>query len=151
MHLTKHTDYALRVLIFLAQRGELSTIRDIAELHDISHNHLMKIVVKLAKLGYVESVRGNGGGIRLAREPGSIVLGEVVRGTEETLKVVECLDPEYDGACRLLAGCALKGILRGANRAFLEHLDRYTLQDLIPRAGRAVVRFSKRAGGTLTQ
>jgi len=72
-----------------------------------------------------------------------------VRGTEETLNVVECLDPEYDGGCRLVPGCGLRGVMRSAHRAFLEYLDRYTLQDVVPRAGRAVVRFSKRADNNL--
>src|SRR5690242_942692 len=126
MQLTKHTDYALRVLIFLA-RVERSTIREIAGAHRISENNLMKVVHGLAKLGYIDSTRGKGGGIRLARAPREIRIGEVVRNTEETLAVVECLTDGYGGDCRLTTSCALKGVLKSAQHAFLSELARYTL------------------------
>ena len=145
MQLTKHTDYALRVLISLAVT-ERSTIREISDAYRISENHLMKVVHGLAKHGYVDTLRGKGGGIRLARAPKEIRIGAVVRDTEETLSVVECLANDYGGDCRLTPSCALKGVLKGAQRAFLDTLDRYTLEDLLPRRGaHARVSFVKPA------
>ena len=143
MQLTKYTDYALRVLISLGH-CERTTIAEIATTHGISENHLMKIVHALSKLGYIETLRGRGGGLKLAREPREIGVGEVVRSTEETLSVVECLVEGYAGDCRLNAGCGLKSVLREAQNAFLETLDGYSLEDLLPkRRGSAVIRFYK--------
>jgi Rrf2 family nitric oxide-sensitive transcriptional repressor len=144
MQLTKYTDYALRVLISLGHR-ERTTISEIATAHGISENHLMKIVHGLSKLGYIETLRGRGGGLKLAREPREISVGEVVRSTEETLSVVECLVDGYAGDCQLNAGCRLKSVLREAQNAFLETLDGYTLEDLLTkgRGSAAVIRFHK--------
>jgi Rrf2 family transcriptional regulator, nitric oxide-sensitive transcriptional repressor len=149
MQLTKHTDYALRVLMFLARRTQRSTIHEIAQTHGISQSHLMKIVNRLAKLGYIESARGKGGGIRLARGAHEIGVGAVVRDTEETLNVLDCLDSDYRGGCTLARGCGLKDALRIAQRAFLAELDRYTLEDIVPEAG-GVVRFVKPAAASVT-
>lgn len=136
MQLTKHTDYSLRVLIYLAYRGEeLSTIKEIADMYRISENHVMKIVNRLGRLGYVETLRGKGGGLKLARPAERINIGEVVRNTEETLYVVECLADDYPGDCRLTPNCTLKSVLHTAQAAFFQHLDRYTLKDLMPRRG----------------
>src|SRR5436309_1845242 len=146
MQLTKYTDYALRVLLWLSHR-ERATIREIAAAHRISENHLMKIVHGLAKSGYVETVRGKGGGLKLAKPLHDINIGEVVRATEETLYVVECLADDYAGDCGLNAACTLKSVLRDAQNAFLNTLDRYSLQDLLPkRRNSAVVQFHKSAG-----
>jgi Rrf2 family nitric oxide-sensitive transcriptional repressor len=143
MQLTKYTDYALRVLISLGHR-ERTTIAEIASAHGLSENHLMKIVHGLSKSGYVETLRGRGGGLKLAREPREISVGEVVRSTEETLSVVECLADGYSGDCRLNDACTLKAALREARDAFLVTLDGYTLEDLLPkRRGSGVVRFYK--------
>jgi Rrf2 family nitric oxide-sensitive transcriptional repressor len=143
MQLTKYTDYALRVLISLGHR-ERTTIAEIAAAHGISENHLMKIVHALAKLGYIETLRGRGGGLKLARAPREISVGDVVRSTEETLNVVECLADGYAGDCRLTAGCTLKSVLREAQDVFLKTLDGYTLEDLlVKRRGSAVVKFHK--------
>ena len=146
MQLTKHTDYALRVLMYLAHKGEaLSTIREISELYGLSENHIMKIVNRLAKLGYVTTLRGKGGGLRLARAPERINVGEVVRHTEETLYVVECLAGNYAGDCGLAASCRLKSVLLDAQKAFFAELDRHTLKDLAPRrASAANVQFFPR-------
>ena len=137
MRLTSFTDYALRVLIYLgAHRDEerLATIGDIAAAYRISENHLMKVVHHLAKEGYVETTRGKGGGIRLARAPEEINIGAVVRITEDDLALVECFEA---GApqCPLVPACTLKGMLAQALRAFLAVLDAQTLADLLrPRA-----------------
>jgi Rrf2 family nitric oxide-sensitive transcriptional repressor len=136
------------VLIHHAAKGtELSTIREISDKHRISENHLMKVVNRLAGLGYVATLRGKGGGLRLARAPEKINVAEVVRNTEETLSVVECLVNEYAGACALSPSCRLKSALRDAQAAFFDELARYTLKDLVPkRSGAPAVRFYKTAG-----
>ena len=132
MQLTRFTDYSLRVLMHLAYRkGELCTIGAIATSHSISENHLMKVVHQLARLGYVETLRGRGGGMRLAQPPEKIRVGAVVRDVEETLALVECLDERRHSACRLLPACRLQSVLRDAQHAFLQHLDGYTLRDLL--------------------
>lgn len=134
MRLTLWTDYALRTLIYAgANPRRLSTIAEIAESFDISKTHLMKVVNQLAQQGYIESVRGKGGGIRLGRAPGQIRVGEVVRQTEEDLAVMGCLSDI--GFCRIGGCCVLRGALRKATLAFLETLDDFTLADLLaPRA-----------------
>jgi Rrf2 family nitric oxide-sensitive transcriptional repressor len=134
MRLTLWTDYALRTLIYVgAKDGRLSRIAEIAESFDISNTHLMKIVSQLAQQGYVETVRGKGGGIRLGRPAGQIGVGAVVRDTEEELAVMGCLSGA--GFCRIERCCVLRSALREATGAFLETLDGYTLADLLaPRA-----------------
>lgn len=135
MRLTVYTDYSLRVLMFLAVRGEkLATIAEIAKAYGISKNHLMKVAHQLGLAGYVETVRGKGGGLRLARRPEDVVLGEVVRRTEPDLALVPCFDPD-DASCAIFSGCVLRGVLSEARDAFLMALDRHTLADLVrPRA-----------------
>jgi Rrf2 family nitric oxide-sensitive transcriptional repressor len=131
MQLTLHTDYALRVLIYAALKAdELGTIPEIVARFDISRGHVMKVVHRLGQLGYLETVRGKGGGIRLARLPGQIRIGAVVRDMEEELGVLGCLQGR-PGYCRIEAGCVLKGALRDATQAFLATLDAYTLADLV--------------------
>lgn len=130
MRLTLWTDYALRTLIYVgAKGGQLSTIAEIAESFDISKTHLMKVVNKLAQQGYLESVRGKGGGIKLGRPPARITVGAVVRETEDDLAVIGCLAGA--GFCRIEGCCVLRGALRKATSAFLETLDGYTLADLL--------------------
>lgn len=133
MRLTIFTDYTLRALIYLGVHrsdDHLVTIRDIAIAYDVSENHLMKVIHHLAKQGYVETTRGKGGGMRLARAPDLINLGAVVRGTEESLAVVECFE-EGNVRCPIEPACALRGILACAMRAFFDVLDGKTLADLL--------------------
>lgn len=130
MKLTRYSDYSLRVLTYLGVRGEgLATISEIAEAYGISRNHVMKVVFDLGRIGYIETVRGKRGGIRLRRAPEDINVGELVRRTETSLELVECFGS--DNACCLAPVCVLRGALDEALRAFLEVLDRYTLADLI--------------------
>jgi Rrf2 family nitric oxide-sensitive transcriptional repressor len=130
MRLTLHTDFALRVLIQVGlNEGELTTIDDIAKSFDISKNHLMKVVNDLSQKGYLDTVRGRNGGIRLMRKPRDINVGQVVRDTEDRLGVIGCLD--HTGFCRIERVCVLRGVLRDATAAFLAVLDAHTLADLI--------------------
>ena len=133
MRLTVFSDYTLRVLMYLAlDRTRLATIPEIATAYGISENHLMKVVHQLARAGIVESVRGKGGGIRLALAPEEIRLGEIVRVSEGDAPIVECLsgDPK---ACRITSSCRLKGILVNAFEALYDSLDEHTLADLVQR------------------
>ena len=133
MRLTIFTDYALRVLIYLGAHHDeerLATISDVAIAYGISQNHLMKVVHQLAKLGYVETIRGKGGGMQLARSPAQINLGAVVRGTEDDLALVECFQ-EGAPKCPIVSACTLQGILAQSLQAFLDVLDGHTLDDLL--------------------
>lgn len=131
MRLNTFTDYSLRVLMFVGTKGEArSTIDEIALRHDISRNHLMKVVLRLRQLGYLKTVRGNGGGIRLGRAPGEIGLGRVVREIENDIGPVSCLQ-KAGAPCILEPACILKGALARAMAEFLRVLDEYTLADLL--------------------
>ncbi|MBK8960069.1 MAG: Rrf2 family transcriptional regulator [Proteobacteria bacterium] len=132
MQLTRFTDYCLRVLMYLScKRDGLTTIAELARNYRISSNHLMKVVHRLGLAGYIETVRGRGGGMRLAREPEQINLAEVVEHCEESIAVLDCLAAGYAGDCPLMPRCALRNVLRGAQRAFLDHLATFSLQDLV--------------------
>ncbi|MCY9338114.1 nitric oxide-sensing transcriptional repressor NsrR [Bacillus haynesii] len=132
MKLTNYTDYSLRVLIFLATKNsnELVNIKDIADSYSISKNHLMKVIYELGKLGYVETIRGRNGGIRLGKAPELINIGEVIRNTEDDFNIVECFNGEKNN-CILSSICGLKHVLNKALSAYLDVLDQYTLQDII--------------------
>lgn len=131
MRLTAYTDYTLRTLIYLGMhRDRLATIQDIADLHGISKNHLMKVVHQLGLSGLVETVRGRNGGLRLRVEPDQINIGEVVRHSETDFYMAECFSPG-GSACDLAPACALKGLLAGATAAYLKVLDGATLADLL--------------------
>lgn len=131
MRLTVYTDFALRVLMYVALHPErLPTIAEIASSYGISRNHLMKVVYELGLAGYVETVRGKNGGLRLARQPADIVLGEVVRRTEPDMDLVPCFDLGR-AACVITPACTLRRALHEARAAFLKVLDGYTLADLI--------------------
>jgi len=129
MRLTSYTDYALRALIYLAVKDDLATITEIAERYAISRNHLVKIVHDLGRRGYLRTVRGKHGGIRLARRPPEINLGQVVRDMEPDMALVECFDAG-SGGCRIESACVLRRSLDRALDAFLRELDGYTLADL---------------------
>lgn len=131
MRLTTFSDYTLRVLMYLAlEPDHLATIPEIAAAYDISENHLMKVVHQLGKSGVVTSIRGKGGGIRLARPPEEIRLGQVVRTSEGEYPIVECLSGDPD-TCRIAPACRLSGILVRAFDALYAFLDQYTLADLV--------------------
>jgi Rrf2 family transcriptional regulator, nitric oxide-sensitive transcriptional repressor len=130
MRITLWTDYALRKLIYVGTKTDApATIAEIAKTFGVSRTHLMKIVNRLAQQGYLDTVRGRGGGIRLARPPSTIRVGAVVRDTEEDLAVMGCL--RGSGFCRIEGCCVLRRALREATSAFLTVLDGYTLADLL--------------------
>ncbi len=130
MKLTSYSNYTLRVLMIAAARGpELTTVRDVADGFGISKTHLVKCVHQLGARGYLETVRGNRGGFRLARPAKSIGLGEVIRLTEEGFTIVECFDAATN-TCPLIDRCRLRPALRRATDAFLESLDEFTRADI---------------------
>lgn len=143
MRLTLHTDYALRLLMLLAlEPEEIHTVEEAARRYGISRNHLNKVVQTLSQAGFVESMRGRGGGIRLARDPERINLGDVVRATEDGFDLVQCFDRERN-ECIVAPVCGMRGPLEEALAAFLNVLDRYTLADAMrsPAASRRMRRL----------
>jgi Rrf2 family nitric oxide-sensitive transcriptional repressor len=126
VRLTRYTDYSLRVLIHLALHDErLCSIGEISRSYEISHNHLMKVVNALAREGFVDTVRGRAGGMRLARPADTIGIGEVVRHTEEGFELAEC------SGCALSPACGLTGVLAEGMQAMMAVFDSYTVADLI--------------------
>ncbi len=124
MQLTRHTDYALRVLIHLAVTPTgRATIPEVADAYVLSRNHLMKVVHHLGQGGFITTQRGRGGGFTLARSPDLISLGDVIRNTETDMNLADC------GGCGLRSACGLSGILKAATTAFLAVLDQHSLAD----------------------
>lgn len=143
MRLTLHTDYALRLLMLLAlEPDEIHTVDEVARRYGISRNHLNKVVQTLVQAGFVESMRGRGGGVQLARDPAQISLGEVVRATEDGFDLVECFD-KVKNACVVAPVCGIRGPLEEALAAFLDVLDRHSLAELMssPAASRRMRRL----------
>lgn len=130
MRLTTMTDYSLRLLMYLGQHPDrLCTIAEVAAAYGISEAHLMKITHQLGRGGWIATVRGKGGGMRLAHAPQDIGLGAVVRCVEPDFSLVECF--ATGGVCTRTGRCRLTGIVRGALQAFMAHLDEHTLADVI--------------------
>lgn len=133
MKINLFTDYSLRILLYLGLYPErLVPVPEIAANYGISKNHLVKVVGHLNQLGLVEPVRGRGGGLRLARPPSEVRIGEVVRLTEGTMDLVECFD-KATNTCPIDPVCGLKHALQEAQDAFIASLDRYTLADVLSR------------------
>lgn len=131
MTLTRRTDYSLRVLIYLGTHMDrLITTAEVAAQFRAPLNHVRKVVLNLGQLGYIETVRGIRGGVRLGLSPAEINLGRLVRDTETNLALAECLAPA--GACAIAPSCVFRGVLLQALAAFLDVLDQYTLADLLP-------------------
>ena len=153
MRLTNYSDYALRTLMYLAvipDRNTLATITDIANSYQISRSHLTKIIHQLAQIGYIESIRGKNGGLRLAKPAEAIVLGEVISQTEPDFDLVACFTPPESESetqssqtehtintvtnpkcCAIAPVCQLKSVFIEATQAFLAVLDQYTLADIV--------------------
>ncbi|MDR2245024.1 MAG: Rrf2 family transcriptional regulator [Burkholderiales bacterium] len=135
MRLNTFTDYSIRTLIYLAlvKNATLVTRREIAAAHGISDNHLMKVVHFLSRNGYIETTRGKGGGMKLARAPEKINIGKLVYDCESDIPLVVCFrdDRTANRSCKLNGVCVLKGILGDAHKAMYKALERYTLADAI--------------------
>ena len=130
MRLTTFTDYALRVLLHVATAPEgRTTVAEVARAYAVSEHHLVKVVHRLGQAGFLSNTRGHGGGLRLARDAGSITVGEVVRRTEGDTLLADCFGDR--GRCALVGTCRLLEVLREADAAFYAALDRYTLRDLL--------------------
>lgn len=134
MQLTYYTDYGLRILMYMSAlpEGEAINIDRASEAFALSRNHVNKIVHQLGREGFIATRRGKGGGIRLAKPPQEIRLGDVIRRLENNLRAVDC---EAPSCCVLLPVCRLKNVLTDAMAAFLAECDRYTLADLVERDG----------------
>lgn len=131
MQLTVFTDYGLRSLMYLAAHPDkVCSVREIADHYGISRNHLVKVVHRLAQLGYVSSSKGKGGGITLAKGMMSLQLGDLVRTLEPNMNLVECFNRETN-TCKIESYCQLKHLLADANKAFIDSLNRNTLADAV--------------------
>ncbi|HEY3826740.1 MAG TPA: Rrf2 family transcriptional regulator [Bryobacteraceae bacterium] len=135
MNLTLHTDYSLRILLYLAEHSDrpVST-REISDAYGISRNHLVRVVQTLQSHSFVNAATGRSGGITLACDPGRINIGEVVRKTEPNFRIVECFDAK-ENTCRIVPVCTLRGVLSKALESFFDTLDGYTLADLVRMKG----------------
>lgn len=136
MRMTQWSDYSLRVLMYCAHadgRKEPVTITEIAQAHNISRNHLTKVVMALGELGLLKTTRGRGGGLKLLKPADQINIGEVLRKTETDFALVECFDDDLN-ACRIDSGCRLKMVLKRALTKFLAELDGVTLADVVGQA-----------------
>lgn len=131
MRLTLQTDYALRMLMYLAVRQGLPCrVTDVAAAYGISRNHLLKVTLRLGRLGYVTTLRGRKGGIALARQPKDVNLGEVVRLMEDDFALTECMRQD-GGLCVISPACKLKGVVGRALEAFIAVFDGFTLADVV--------------------
>ena len=136
MKLSLFSDYSLRTLMYAALKDDLFQCDEVTTAYGISRNHLAKVVHQLGKLGYLETQRGRGGGIRLARKPEDVRIGKLVRETENQSVLVECFDSATN-TCPINGSCRLKGLLTEALSAFYASLDQYTLHDLVSGPQRA--------------
>jgi len=135
VRLTVYTDYSLRMLMYLAVKGDgLATIAEVAGAYGISKTHLNKVAHQLGLAGYVETTRGKGGGLRLARPAGEIGLGDVIKRVEPDMALVPCFEPVH-APCAIVPACGLRSALNEARQAFQAVLDRYSLADLVQRQG----------------
>lgn len=143
MHFTRHTDYALRVLLHLAaDPAKQGVIAEVAEIHSISRNHLMKVVQELGRGGFIATRRGRGGGFVLARAPEDIRIGDVVRFTEPGMTLADCAH------CQIAAACGLIGIFNEAKAALIDVLDRYTLAQAVGNPGALGTLIASLSGGS---
>lgn len=142
MKLTSYSNYALRSLQLAALKSPgLVRVEDVAKIHNLSRPHIMKIVHQLGKAGYLETVRGRGGGFRLARPPELITVGDVIRITEGPLDVVECFNREKN-TCPLIGICILSRKIQEATAAFMAVLDDLTIADIASNRGQLMDRIA---------
>ncbi len=137
MRLTAYADYSLRVLIYLAlQPTRRATIEEISNAYRLSANHLMKIIWNLRQLGYIETTRGRGGGLRLAGKPEEINIGRLVRQVEPDFALTDCFTAQRRLHCRIEPACRLRRVFEKAVQSFLSVLDNYSLADLVRNGAR---------------
>ena len=136
MQLALQTDYALRALIYLAGRSKRGTVAEIASFYRISRDHVAKVVHRLARLGFVRSIRGLGGGVELARAPAEISVGEVILAMEGNMHLLECVGTA--GVCTIEKRCQLKGVLAEAERIQMQYLQSVPLSDVVKPGGQLV-------------
>lgn len=141
MRLNVHTDYALRILMFLSAKQAQASVDEIANAYGISRHHLMKVSQKLTELGYVTTKRGRGGGLTLGKAPETIIVGTVVRSIEPIGGFVECFD-RVNNHCPVTGVCGLQGALATALGDFMARLDQYSLADLTPAPQKFAARLS---------
>jgi len=142
MKLTSYSNFALRSLQLAALKApELIRVDDVVRVHGLARPHIVKIVHELGRAGYLETVRGRGGGFRLAKPAEDIVIGEVVRLTEGPLDLVECFNPERN-TCPLIGICKLSRALQTATKAFMAVLDDLTLQDIASNKSELLARIA---------
>jgi len=135
LNLTLHTDYSLRILLYLAEHNDRAvSTREISDAYGVSRNHLVRVVQTLQLHGFVHASTGRTGGITLACEPHEINIGEVVKKTEPNFRIVECFDKKTN-KCLIVPVCSLRGVLDGALQAFFKSLEKYTLADLVRMKG----------------
>jgi Rrf2 family nitric oxide-sensitive transcriptional repressor len=131
MHLTKYTDYSLRILMYLAASPDSGcTVAELASTYQVSRNHMVKVTHGLSRLGYIKSTKGKGGGIRLNCYPEEVPLGTLLRQLECNFNLVECFSPATN-TCPINSACDLKHILHEALDAFFTTLDTYTLASTV--------------------
>ncbi|MGF1477116.1 MAG: RrF2 family transcriptional regulator [Geminicoccaceae bacterium] len=129
MKLTFHADYALRVLLFLrVARERRGTVAEIAKAHNVSRNHLDKVVQRMVGAGFIRTSKGRGGGVRLERDPTTIIVGDVIRAMEDDLAIVECLG--HARFCRVAGVCGARNVFAKALEAYFAVLDAATLEDI---------------------
>lgn len=133
MRLDLHTDYGLRTLIYLAGKPGRASAAEVAGFYRISKDHVAKVVQSLARLGYVRSIRGVGGGIELAREPDEVRVGQVIVDFEENMHLLECVGTP--NVCTIQPGCKLRAALAQAERLQLDYLNTVRLSDIVRPGG----------------
>lgn len=139
MRLSLQTDYALRTLIYLAAEPGRASVAKVAEFYGISRDHVAKVVQQLARLEYIRSLRGIGGGIELRRRPEDVNVGEVVLAFEGNMHLLECVSTEQ--VCVIQPGCRLRGVLAEAERLQMDYLRRVRLCDIVE-PGRPLVQLT---------
>jgi Rrf2 family nitric oxide-sensitive transcriptional repressor len=131
MQLTSYTDYSLRALLFIAKEPDrLVTVSEISDHYGVSRNHMVKVIHNLGMLGFIKTVRGKSGGVRLALAPEDIKISDVVKQTEPHLNIQECFNKETN-TCPLIDDCRLMGVLYKARSSFMSVLEQYTLADML--------------------
>lgn len=129
-YITSFTDYGLRTLMYVATRSEHTTsVKEIAEHYGISRNHLVKVVHRLSQLGYIETTKGKGGGIKIAKDTEKLRLGDLIEQLEPNMNTVECF--AKTNTCRITGSCQLKHYLFEATQNFINTMNKYTLADTV--------------------